>query len=378
MTAARARSRVAVMGLDNFSRKNRAQVEGLNRRGYHFDVFTNDALGDSGRNMPAGNSCTVLAPGPAARVAQVAAYLRRAAPSLNHVEAYPGGRFSFAYVLLAKLVGVPVVTVERGDLLYESRYDALTARAMRMCYRRADVVWYRELYQEAILRRIGARRLFFLENAVAVPPEPVPPPSARHTDFAWVNRLIAERKAAWVVDALAAPDLAHARTVMLGFMDDERVDAGTRANQRYVREHGGPNLEIGAYADPDAVLRTAKFFLLPSDIVFCNNALLEAMARGVIPLVSDVEGARRIVDDGVNGFVFPHTADGLAGVMRRAISLPADARARMSAAAVDKVRASFSAERWCDRLAAEYADVGARQRAGGAARLRPTGESARP
>src|SRR3712207_6124887 len=149
------------MGLDNFSRKNRAQVVGLNRRGYTFDVFTNDALGDSAANIPAGNSCTALARRADHRARQVVAYLRAHRHRLNHVEVYPGGRFSVTYAALAKLAGVPVMTVERGDLLYRDRYDRLTAVAMRACYRLADVVWYREFYQEAALRAVGARRLFF-------------------------------------------------------------------------------------------------------------------------------------------------------------------------------------------------------------------------
>jgi glycosyltransferase involved in cell wall biosynthesis len=350
--------RVAVFGLDSFARKNRAQVAGMNARGYAFDVFTNDTMGDSAAHLPAGNSLVRLRPGIAGRTAQLASYLAAHRAELNHVEVYPGGRYAGIYAALARAYGVPLMTVERGDLLYRDRYGTTTWRSMQLCYRLSSVVWYRELYQERLLREMGVRRLFFLANAVPVADDAPPLPSGRTVDFAWANRLISERKATWVADLLAEPRFAGTRSVMLGFLD--AADAATRAQQAYVRERRTPNLEVGPFSDPGALFRSARFFLLPSDIVFCNHALLEAMAHGVVPLVSDVEGARLIVDHGVDGLVFPHSPEGLGAAMEAALALGPGEVARMSRAAVEKVRTRFSAERWCDTLADEYRRLGER------------------
>lgn len=348
--------RVAVFGLDNFSRKNRAQLSVQNARGYAFDVFTSDTLHDSAANLPPGNTITLLAPDLVRRTAQIVRYLRAHAAVLNHVEVYPGGRFAAVYVALARAFGVPTMVVERGDLLYEDRYGAVTRASMRAAYRLADLVWYRELYQERRLRELGARALLFLSNAVGVPGVRIPP-AARTTDFAWVNRLITERRADWLVEVLAEPDLAGARVEMLGFLEGRAADAGMRERQAYVLARRPANLTTGAFGDPSALYRRARFFVLPSEIVFANNALLEAMAHGVVPLVSDVEGARRIVEDGVDGFVFQHSRDGLRDAMRRARALDPASYEAMSAAAIAKVRARFSVEEWGDRLAATYAEL---------------------
>lgn len=363
--APRAARRVALFGLDNFSRKNRAQIVGLNARGYAFDVFTNDVLGDSAEHVPPGTTLTVLASGTAARAAQLDRYLARTAGALNHVEVYPGGRFAAAYVLLARRRRVPTLVVERGDLLYQSRYGAVTHLSMRACYRLANRVWYREPYQRARLEAQGVRDLFFLGNAVPAPDD-VPLPEARTTDFAWVNRLIVERRADWVADVLATPPFAGATAEMLGFLDGRTVDAGMRERQAYVAARRPGNLTIAAFGEPSGLYRRARFFVLPSEIVFCNNALLEAMAHGVVPLVSDVEGARRIVEHGVEGFVFPHSRDGLRDAMRDALRLPAAEYATMSRAAAAKARDAFGIEQWCDRVAQEYARLG-RGRPDGAA-----------
>jgi glycosyltransferase involved in cell wall biosynthesis len=347
------RRRVAIFGIDNFSRKNRAQIAGLNARGYVFDVFTNDILGDSASHLPAGNALTVLAPDMAGRTTQLVRYLRAHAAELNHVEVYPGGRYAGVYAALARAWRVPTLAVERGDLLYQSRYGAATRLSMRACYRLAHRVWYREPYQEQRLREQGARDLFFLGNAVAAPGD-LSAGEVRSTDFAWVNRLIVERRADWVVTVLGAPAFAGATAEMVGFLEGRMVDAGMRTRQDHVVAHRPPNLRIAAFGEPSALYQRARFFLLPSEIVFCNNALLEAMAHGVVPLVSDVEGARRIVDDGVNGFVFPHTPEGLRSAMESALRLTPAGWAAMSRAAAEKVRTHFGLEQWCDRLAHEY------------------------
>lgn len=49
---------------------------------------------------------------------------------------------------------------------------------------------------------------------------------------------------------------------------------------------------------------TARFYLSTSALEGMSNALLEAMSFGVVPLVSNVSGARDIVDPGRSGFLF--------------------------------------------------------------------------
>jgi glycosyltransferase involved in cell wall biosynthesis len=345
--------RVAILGIDDLARKNRKQLVWMNARGYAFDVFTSDVLGDSAQNLPPGNQLERLEPGATARLRQISAYLAGHRRVLNHVEVYPGGRFAAVYVALARLWRIPTMVVERGDLLYRDRYDRVTRASMALCYRGANVVWYREIYTERLLRKMGVHRRFFLSNAVALP-ERVPAPSGPIIDFLWVNRLIVERRADWVAEVLARPRLAAARVLMQGFMDGPLASAAVRERQEYVRGRRLQNLEIRPYADPGERYRSSRFFLLPSEIVFGNNALLEAMAHGVVPLVSDVEGARLVVTDGVDGILHPHTREGLAVAMERAMALPPDVYARMSRAAVEKVATCFSMDRWAESLAEQY------------------------
>lgn len=55
--------------------------------------------------------------------------------------------------------------------------------------------------------------------------------------------------------------------------------------------------------NPSVFLDEASVFLLPSDLVYCNNALLEAMERECVPLVKNAPGSDLIVENNVSGYI---------------------------------------------------------------------------
>lgn len=59
---------------------------------------------------------------------------------------------------------------------------------------------------------------------------------------------------------------------------------------------------------PDRQVIEAKYFINPSEVEGCSNALLEAMGRGSIPLVSDIKENRKVL-----GGLIPLCPDGAAG-----------------------------------------------------------------
>lgn len=349
--------RVAIIGIDNFDRKNSVQLRGLNGRGFVYDVLTADRLGDSAANFPEDNTLEILKPGFFSRTLQLIKYLRSNRRQITHVEVYPGGRYAGMIALLTKAYGLPLMTVERGDLQYLDRIDAVTRLAMRICYRLSDVVWYRQFLeggqgsQEQRLRQLGAKHTFFLPNAVEVPSR-TPDSSARHIDFIWVNSFIAERRADWFVDVLSSARFTGTRAVLSGF----KTPATPRVaeQQAYIAANCPANVEIRPWSDPKDLYATGRFFVLPSLTVYCNNSLLEAMAFGVVPIVSNVSGTSLIVEDGVNGIVFEHTPRGLQSALEKALSLSVSDHERLSRNAVNKVRRDFAVDRWIDALETEY------------------------
>ena len=90
---------------------------------------------------------------------------------------------------------------------------------------------------------------------------------------------------------------------------------------------------------------------IPSMYEGMPNVLLEAMAAGVVPIVSDAGAMAEIVADGATGFVFPaEDRAAAAEATRRALALSDADLADMKARAQCHVRESFSPERELDVL----------------------------
>ncbi|WP_342679581.1 glycosyltransferase family 4 protein [Methanofollis sp. UBA420] len=132
------------------------------------------------------------------------------------------------------------------------------------------------------------------------------PPSAEATDVIFVGRLIREKHADLLVDALAmvreeVPDL---RAVIVG-------DGPERAGvERRVHDLGlaGSVFFTGFlpdYVSVIAAMKASKVFVLPSTREGFGIAALEAMACGLPVVTADHPGnaVRDLVEEGVNGFV---------------------------------------------------------------------------
>lgn len=351
------RNRVVVLGIDNFSHKNRYQIEQLNQEGYRFDFETMDSRGDSLANFhgleKAGNVLW-LAPrglrGLFARLQHAARVLMRR--DVHHAEVYPGGRFAFIYALLVRLAGRRLLVVERGDLVNWERKGLLARLSMRICYGLASAVWYREPYMRTYLDAFGVERAEFIHNAVPLGQVDARLPTPE-IDFLWANRLVEQRRPDWFVDVLATQAFADTQNALLG-MEEGVVDPFVNERQRYVREHCPANLRLHGFVPPTTFYRRARFFVLPATVVFCNHALLEAMAHGVIPIVSASNGTELIVEDGVNGFVADHTPDGLRDAMHRALRLSKDEWQVMSTRARATADERFGSRVWRERMQVLY------------------------
>ena len=112
---------------------------------------------------------------------------------------------------------------------------------------------------------------------------------------------------------------------------------------------------LGFRRDTDRLHAAADVFVLPSRREGMSMALLEAMARGLAPIVSDAPGNAEAVGDA--GRIVPvgdvqALAAGLAGLAREA-----SVRVQLGAAARERVRQDLSAERFLIRTREAYETV---------------------
>jgi len=95
--------------------------------------------------------------------------------------------------------------------------------------------------------------------------------------------------------------------------------------------------------DPSQFYEEALIYVMTAKYVYCNIALLEAMERGLVPIVSRVTHADLIVEDNVNGFL---VADNEEDIAQRIIYLlqHKSIRINMGLAARDSIKKNYDIE----------------------------------
>ncbi|MGH7134165.1 MAG: glycosyltransferase family 4 protein, partial [Pirellulales bacterium] len=118
------------------------------------------------------------------------------------------------------------------------------------------------------------------------------------------------------------------------------------------------NVEFsGNVTDVPATHRRASVFVLPSPSEGCSNALLEAMASGLCPVVSRVPGNLDVVEDGVSGLLFDHTSERELSEVLTRVLIDQPLRARLSAAARQHVVAHHDLKKIAAKLIELFAQL---------------------
>ena len=350
---------VLILGIDTFAAKNISQIEALAPYGYSFTVATPDARKDSltyFRQLKSdGHKLVTLSGNPLVRLQQLKSVFD--AGPYNHVELYAGGRFTIFYLLMLRLYRSTWVVVERGDIGSMDVYPRSSQRRLMLSYRRAPAVWYKEPYMGPLLAAAGAKRLFFVPNAAAL--ASTTGSAQRDIDFLWANRLVHIRHPDWIVRAVTDKTLQQSKSAMLGFQTHERCNAITLALQQYVQSEKPANITLQGFVDPAPWYARSRFFVLPARLVFGNNALLEAMAHGVVPIVTRSPGIDDLIKDGVNGFIADYNEASFTQAMVRAHQLSEQEWGRMSDAAIQTIREDFNLDIWSARMRRMYEEVSA-------------------
>ncbi|MAS96515.1 MAG: hypothetical protein CMO55_25280 [Verrucomicrobiales bacterium] len=149
-------------------------------------------------------------------------------------------------------------------------------------------------------------RLHYIPNGVEVSaaPSQVEKNPAR---IVYCNRIVEEQKR--VFDVLAVAN--HLRDKNISFEidvlgsgpDEKRFEAQIveQGLERFVRFKGQQT-----HAETLNALKSASYFILPSEYEGMPNSLLEAMAASAIPFTYDIpSGIPEIIEHGVNGYIFP-------------------------------------------------------------------------
>ena len=292
------------------------------------------------------------------RVIKVVLLLINNRNTIHHIQVYPGGRLAWVYCLIGRILCLKVITVEQGDLTRIHQMTFHDRFSLFLSYKLATLVWYKEYYMKKRLHSLTSKPLFFVPNAISLPS--IKKSYKKNIDFIWVNRMTKYRSIKWCIDVLKNDSFS--KSVFIGFQTslmhsgDVTIDDEIIVCEEYPLKHKSQYMEYYSFGavDPFDFYPRARFFLFPSEYVFGNFSLLEAMSFGVVPLVSDVYGTNHIVQHEHNGIVFKHDYVSFKKAIEFALNLNDQDYERLSRNAVQTIRDDFSLDTYNHNLTNLY------------------------
>ncbi|WIM85724.1 glycosyltransferase family 4 protein [Candidatus Mycobacterium wuenschmannii] len=260
----------------------------------------------------------------------------------------------------ARCAGVPSV-IHGHSYDFGGWFDRLPA-AGRAVVRRllvADrwlVLGDRHVSEYTARLKLSEDRIGVLHNAVQIPAHPVTHEGVASVHAVALGRL-GVRKGSYdlitAVDQLDGDVRSRLRVTLAGDGEVDEVRAAVAAAGL------GETIHVAGWLDAparDELLSSAHLFVLPSYDEGLPMALLEAMARGLVPVTTLVGSIGEAVGDGVNGVVVQPGSPGEIAEALSALVRNQPQRAALAAAARRRAN-DFGIDRWYERLALLWTEL---------------------
>ena len=162
--------------------------------------------------------------------------------------------------------------------------------------------------------------------------------------FVFVGRLVRDKGINELVAAFERlhSELPATRLILVG---PEEPELDPLLPETVLRINNNPAIEApGSQSDVRPWLAAADALVFPSYREGFPNVVIEAGAMGLPSIVTDINGSREIISDGVNGVIIPpRNADALYSAMRRMATSP-ELAAAMAANARPRIAARYEQE----------------------------------
>jgi len=345
------------------------QVRGLRRRGIAVDVivFGSPQVFEAQIEARDGGVDILIPPetepGMASNQAWVMAQTRHSRLAYDRVVGFGASAGGYHAVTFAAWLGAPSTVLVRGNDLDRDWFLPQRGGMVREAFTRATSIGAVTMEK---VERISA---LYPEQCVVWTPNSVdaarwqllPADRARReeirgllsaSDGTRVIGLFGELKAKkripfWLEAVRDAGLLGRIRLLAVGTLDAPTaaiLDDPAIAPRSLRIPFCPPDELAGLYAASD-------FVAIPSMFEGMPNVLLEAMACGAVPIVSDAGAMKEVVSDGVTGFLFASEDRNAAGAATaRAVALTRDEWTSMSEAVRGHVTSAFSLDRELDTL----------------------------
>jgi len=279
-----------------------------------------------------------------------------------------------AAIHAAKLLGIPVLVRSslEGDLPdpHQSRSDWIHYRCLHLADR--FVVLSRRLEEEYLQGGVPEEKVIRIPNGVDTGKYAAVSPRRRRllrrelklpesgAILTYHGVFIQRKSIDWAI-AVAEEYLVGLELTLLLIgspgRDEHRSGYFRRLEEQVAKSKARDSIILLDFKeDVHLYLQASDMYLLPSVGEGLPNALLEAMAVGLIPVVSKTSGSEEVVRDGETGFLFePRDVSSFTSALTRAVEAVRTSRRReISQAACRLIERRFSIEAVAEQYARAY------------------------
>jgi glycosyltransferase involved in cell wall biosynthesis len=306
-------------------------------------------------------------------IGQLWKVLRRERPDILHTHNPKPGVYGR---IVGRLAGVPIV-VNTVHGLYATPESSLVKRVVVYTlewvasrFSDAELIQSPEDFDFLLERGIVSRsKLRLLGNGVDLErfqPNPGLRAEVRR-ELGLSDEQIAVGLVARLVEEKGVPELVAAAerlddryvVFIVGPKDLEKSDSVSE--ELLSRAEANGVRFLGMRRDVERIYQGMDIFVLPSHREGFPRAAMEAAASGLPVIATDIRGCRQVVEDGVNGLLFPvRDVDALTNAIAR-VGVDPGLRESMSRASVERAHAHFDEREIVNRVMGAYAAVAQRK-----------------
>lgn len=212
---------------------------------------------------------------------------------------------------------VKIISIYRGgEILYWDKHSTIKKKFMKISNKISFKILYKEKYMPEILKENGMydpSKIFHLSNSITYLPLENIKYDDKENILLFHNSFKKWRNPDFTLEIIndLKMKFKQFKLVLAGYREDTDDSVIRILKEKIEKYDLNQYVEIYKFAEnaPDSYYKKAKIFLLPSDLVFCNYSLLEAMNYGVVPIVSNADkDSNLIIDNEKDGFIVHNDA----------------------------------------------------------------------
>lgn len=287
------------------------------------------------------------------------------------VEVYDTGLLTLYYTLIGRVFGVKVIIfligmellpTERGEVRADLRRK-LKRIGLYLSLRISKAIIYKELHMKPFLVKWKVfGKSHHLHNSVPICNEEF---QEKDIEVIYCNTIRKMRYPLLFLEAVnkLKKEGVVFNCVMMGYhslegnIDVPDIEAEKQALDYILKNDLGDKVEILPFKKSSReYLKRSKIFILPSDVIYANYSLLEAMSYYSVPIVTRGNGAENIITNSIDGYICDFNSDEIADTVKQLLSDP-ELFKGVSLQARSKIESSFSIDAWARKLLSIYNEI---------------------